>query len=194
MIIPVGFARCFILFSNALPHECQNTIDLALDDVFDDGDANAVANAIAPSYKAMLNTASTFHGVRVLIGQDGGDPLEVFSTLHSGPGTASGALAPAQVQGLIKKHTSHAGRKGRGRCYLPDVQEAHINDSGIADSTQQGLWQDVANALLDLPSSVGSPISGVVLLHEDGSTPYGVTSISVEPAVATQRRRWPRPA
>ena len=193
MIIPPGFVRVFILYENALPHQCQNTIDLAVDDPPDQSDADLVSTHLSSSYKGFLNTASSFHGIKMLVGQDGADPLELLSVAGAGAGTQTGALAPAQVQGLLRKHTSHSGRKGRGRVYLPDVQEALINDSGIANSTQTTLWSAVAAALGDIPSSVGPPFTFTALLHEDGSAPYAVTQVTVETAVATQRRRWPRP-
>jgi hypothetical protein len=191
MLIPPGFILVYARYTNALPHECQNQCAYSTSAPLTQSDVNEISAALAVVYKPQLNTSSVFHGVHVLEGQDG-EPLSWDSATGAGNGTQTGALAPAQVQGLIRKRTSHSGRKGRGRMYIPDIQEGQVDDSGNLNSTALGHLNDIANAWVSMPVSVGVPLVGTILLHEDNSTPFAITSMAAETMVATQRRRFPR--
>jgi hypothetical protein len=96
-----------------------------------------------------------------------------------------------QTQGLIHKKTALAGRKNRGRMYIPDMEESQVNNNGLLNGSAVALLQDIADAWFGLTGAdalIGAP----QVLHEDASAPTEITAMTVETTVATQRRRYLR--
>src|SRR4030095_10322271 len=91
---------------------------------------------------------------------------------------------------LVKKLTARGGRKGRGRFYYPDVQEAAVDASGTIDSSSlagyQTRWNDWMRDIVG-----GDGLGLPVLLPREGShgSPDEILSTPVQAKVATQRRR-----
>jgi hypothetical protein len=102
-------------------------------------------------------------------------------------GATSGNPIP-NVASIVKFRTGFAGRRHRGRVFLPFVSEGAVN-AGQLDSTKVGSAQTAWNNFLaaqvvdDLPLYVVSAASG---------TGDSVTSLVVEQTAATQRRRQSR--
>lgn len=127
-----------------------------------------------------------FTGVRVL--QNRGGVEEAGIHIDATVGTATGnPVSPAVAVGITKQ-TQRAGRKYRGRVYLPpaflpeeDVDDAGVIDPGVITTLQAdavGWLGDMNTADLDL-----------TLLHKDLSTPTLIYTLEVRPNVRTQRRR-----
>ena len=128
----------------------------------------------------------TFVGTRVEIAAG-----SVAETLIPLPGT--GGTLGTLIQNttcLVKKLTDEAGRKFRGRCYMPPISlaEVDVNNVGMIDPTTLATIQtnfDSFTGAFEGDSNVGD----LYLFHTDATAPTQITSFQVEGQVATQRRR-----
>lgn len=135
-----------------------------------------------------LLTGFTFLGVKTL--QRAEVELVTGEHLETISGIASGATPPVNVSLLYGKTTGFAGRKFRGRGYLPNVllKETDIDNLGyIVGSGVFSAYSDRINqwfAQLDA-SLVVSPY----LLHSSVLAPTEITGMIAKSQCATQRRR-----
>lgn len=153
--------------------------------------ASAWANNILPGQSNSL----TLVQVDLLVGQDGGDPLVVTSVQGLPGGTASNFL-PQNCAVLVQKRTLQAGRSNRGRMYIPLLaREAQVDQYGTIDATERADYQaSISGFLADLQApELGYPALPPVILHNsrgaDTPDPTLITSMIVDPVIATQRRR-----
>jgi hypothetical protein len=103
-------------------------------------------------------------------------------------GTRSTASPAPAVAIRVTKTTLRAGKKYRGRMYLPnsEIFEGDISSGGtIAPGTVTAL-QGKVNGWRTAMSSAGYPL---YLLHRDLSAPNEVINCIVRNSVGTQRRR-----
>lgn len=119
------------------------------------------------------------------------DPSEpiVEEWIGNGAGSGSNDLCPPNTAFLIRKVTAAGGRKNRGRAFVPWVQEALCEDSGILTS---GTPAAITDAFTDLSAAVGTALEvvGPVLFHSNPvDAPTPITSYACQSLVATQRRR-----
>lgn len=186
-----GFIEVLAFYTNLAGHPCQNACGYAVDGVVDQVTADAVSDWLAPAYKAQITAGSFWRGVRIIVGNDG-PPGEFNSASSAGAGTPTGDTEQLQVQGLIHKATGLAGRKFRGRMYLPDILDSQCDSQGNLNASAIAKLQGIADAWFGLHGAedlIGDPY----LLHADGLTaPTLITAMSVEGKVATQRRRFRR--
>jgi hypothetical protein len=125
-----------------------------------------------------------------------GTPVGDLSVqIHVEPKTmeASGAALPQNVAGLIHKLTQQAGRRNRGRFYLPGLREGEVSDNGQVNSgTVTGTNALLATWLGKFGALIGQ-VDAMVVLHSTGISgappPSVVTQLLLDPVVATQRRR-----
>lgn len=197
LVIPPGFGQASIEIRNdGDPDPWYVTLGVDLSDV--GGDFSAAASSIGLSFAEtiglQLHTSSTVTGVNLLVGQDGPDRLVVRVNLNE-PGQTSSAMLPQNCAALYDKGTARAGRRGKGRMFLPNVlKEAGVNNVGVIDSNDLADLQLQATAFLDIltgpaPLAQSTPM---VLLHNTGpgsTVPDVVTSLRVQNVISTQRRR-----
>lgn len=141
-------------------------------------------------YKATAMSSDwTFVGVHVTQMQEVG-PLGAD---YDNPivGTATAAQTPVNTSLLVDKRTGIGNRRNRGRCYPPPtmIAESQINNLGAITatlSTVQAYFDHIKSA-----AAVGD--YQLVLFHQTPPfTPTPITSLVVQPLVATQRRRMRR--
>lgn len=191
VIIPPGFCQVVVnLRSGRSSHACRNVYGWTLVNPLDQTQVDSFCDDLAAAYKPVLNSASHFDGIRVLEGQDGGDPIEWNSTSSAGVGTTTGDLTSPQVQALIKKTTALSGRHNRGRTFVIDPKESWVNDDGSLNSTAISAYSTMADAVYS--SGDGDPFELMCILHSTSQVPTPVTTFAVEPQVATLRGRFPR--
>lgn len=203
--LPFGFANCHFHFTENIGDKATST---ALAFECADSDPDTVAQDLHELFLehplqggGNLNTAWTYLGTSVTKGTVSGPPeLGVFPAAV--PGTAPGSAPPPNVSIIIRKRTGLAGRKYRGRMFMPAgwVAEGEINSGGGIDSgriTGYNIW--LTEWFNDATIS-GYPM---YLLHQhgtyvnrDGETvvvsplaPTALSGLSTDPVVSTQRRR-----
>lgn len=203
--IPPGFAGCSLELHNAalarsafITFGVSITGGIAVDTV-----AQAVMDAIVldatPSPVASLDSSVTLSSVTARVGQDGGDPL-VFVATGVATGARVGATISPNVAVLVRKRSARGGRRGRGRMFWPwMIQAIEADEAGkITAATVTNLQLAFASML---PSMTARNVP-MAILHSPSEvgighpTPIGapdlVTSLQVDPLVATQRRRLGR--
>lgn len=193
--IPPGFANAHYRFSFAgSSHSFSFALAYGASDVIDPlVDVVTLSTAFSdPAGYGMgsVYNAWTFHGVHLIVGQDGPDLVADFDPALPGTG-GSGSFNPPNTCMLVKKSTLLAGKKFRGRAYVPLISlvEADVDNVGTIDNTVRGViqssWDDfISEIISNIPN-----ITGMFLLHEGLTAPTLVETFTVESMVATQRRR-----
>lgn len=210
MTIPSGYAQVTVSYDGAAaPSGAANVFGVALlDPLLDPTDvAVLVAGIWNTRIRPNLTNDVTITNVRVKFGPDDVGPMgDAAVSLVGGNNVTS---FPPNVALLAVKNSTLGGRRGRGRMFIPGVAEADADDSGnLAAGTITAQNTALAGVLADL-TAADIPM---VLLHEPATewvinangqprripvagslpVPTEVTSLTIAPAVATQRRRLRR--
>ena len=131
----------------------RQTAPLILDTTVDDL-TDAFATIVEPSYVACVSGQWSIINYRVVAQPSGLTIGEVAVDDHSG--ALSGDSLPPQVSTILSFRSSHPGRRGKGRVFLPPANEANSGVLGTPSSTLVGLVTDLGDALL---STVDSTIT-----------------------------------
>lgn len=118
---------------------------------------------------------------------DGTSASAVHTVTTNNQGEGNNQAMPA-VAAIVKLETGIRGKSHRGRVYLPFVAEDQA-DSGRLGSAQQATTQAAWQDFLDGIAGEGDNI--VVASYKLESADF-VTSLTVEGALGTQRRRQSR--
>lgn len=125
--------------------------------------------------------------VRVKLGPNVDGPMaEVIAT---GLGTASGTAVPPNTALCVRKNTNVGGREGQGRFFIPGIPEASVDQSGQLEAGYATAAQSVCTSFLASCEANDLPLE---VLHNSNRSPSGITTLSVQSRVATQRRRLRR--
>jgi hypothetical protein len=177
---------------------CASSIGFRLtSDSFDLPDGEDLADAM----QALIINEATDQTQMILV--------KVVARLSSGPigldfprggaGPKTQSCCSPQISVLIRKRTGLLGRQYRGRMYMPAPPEVDVESDGSYDSAALADMQSLVDGFVTDVGGIGS-LDGLFLLHAEGSAtpPTGLLpqplGLSVEPFVATQRRRSKRGA
>lgn len=140
----------------------------------------------ATGFRSVMTNEITLTQVEVRSKIDAGDPtVAAFSgTLL---GLQGGVAVPAQVTYLVQKISGFAGRRNRGRMYIPGAPETTVNSGGFLTGTQTGLLATAAANFFTACNTEGLPL--VILHTEPPDTATDVVLLAASNKVATQRRR-----
>ncbi len=199
LIIPPGYAQVVWSFTcdgDSEPMVTTCGIDLSEDPGdADELTANRMFGAMVPGMIPVISSAYTLTHVTLYIGQDGGPTVVHESTSEPVEGEA-GTPCPPNTAVLIRKRTDLAGRRGRGRFYIPGVAESIVEANGNLTAPGKAAWDE---AVVDFYSRVNNVDIGavayppVVLHRSEGigvePIPTPISLFAVEAKVATQRRR-----
>jgi hypothetical protein len=198
LIIPPGYLHAVYQLTctgdaEVMVTTCGHELDTASgannDDAPDD-----LMTAFGDTIMTQVSADYTLIGVTCYIGNDG--PVIVAeSSGASVPGGTSQNAAPPNVAVLMRKRTDLAGRRGRGRFYVPGVLNDVYASNGLLTTGEQTSWQSAANSFYaDLTTSVGNRFYPPVVLHRsegegEEPPPTPVTVFTIEQRLATQRGR-----
>ncbi len=137
---------------------------------------------------ANLLSGYTFLGIRLIVGNTGGAPIVFDGTQAPVVGTNSGPALPPNCAFLVRKRTPLGGRAHRGRMYLPagvGVGEDSVPATGVMLEAQRSALQTRVN------TAFGG--TNKAILHDSltpgALSPTTITSLFLDPRLATQRRR-----
>lgn len=189
--IPPGWAEVWIGFTLGTdPEQMYSAIGVNL--AAGEGATLVNANLLLDTGNASLRPAVTddylIGAGHVIFGQDGGD-IRIDGSTTPAAGTNTGTSLPQNCAMLVRKLTSTGGRRGRGRMFIPGINNDDVNTNGDLASAYRTLAQ---TALDDFMSDlVGLAIVDELVLFHDSEpfTPSVITSLEVQPTLATQRRR-----
>lgn len=191
-VIPVGFSQIVFFFQLAGdPEPMLVTLGAETSGITPSSGidmANGFFDAWRDNLTGMHVTTCVLQKVVMYQGAVGGSvPYE--SNFTPNDGTGGSTALPPNTALLVKKLTGVAGRKNRGRFYVPGTPESIVDNAGNIGSsneasynTQLGLFRTQCLAILGVDS--------LRVLHTDTSdVPTEITQLKVDPRVATQRRR-----
>lgn len=143
-------------------------------------------------YADLLSSQAEYRGCGVQRINPIPPTTEVYANVQAQAGAVAGDLLPRQASGLISKRTGIAGRKYRGRAYIPFPSEAHNEADGTpADAYLVALL--ALSDVLEVPMVVGTAPNDTtlspILWHRLSSTYDLITSMTTNDKWATQRRR-----
>lgn len=196
-LIPVGFAEVTAkLQPVAGTRIC--TWSLGVDDeLFPSEDPASIAQtfydilvATGGPYRATaLSSDWKFLGVHCTVMQEVGPISADFDNPVTG--TATAAQVPINSTLLVNKTTGIGSRRNRGRCYPPATMlaETQVNSLGQITATLSGIQAYFTHIMTGLSTALLQP----VLFHQSPPfTPTPITALTVQPLLATQRRRMRR--
>ena len=211
LLIPPGFAQVSIYMAlTGDPDPMICTIGIDISDAA--GDFQACAKVVE---YAWANTGTlpgprteqapdyTTTVIKLAVGQDGGPPIIVEEPVNVA-GTGSAGTMPQNCAVLVRKNTNLGGREGRGRMYVPGLRETDVSPAGAITGAVVTAWQtkfnNFFNNLVNPPPGTGvtsDPSCPPVILHtvpQLGLTPppTPIVGFTVDPVIATQRRRLRR--
>lgn len=112
------------------------------------------------------------------------------------PGGSTTVPLPPNTAMLVRKTSDLAGRKNKGRMYLPGVlTQSGVNAGGTIVPAILAANQTRLNTLytamhtFPIPGQPAERRAEVMILHSDATAPTVVTGFQAQGVVATQRRR-----
>lgn len=193
MLIPTGYAQVnYRLTGTGVPNGAEITMGLDVN-----GFTGTVADAAAAAFDAaeplmssQISNSVSITEVLMKYGPNATGPQVVDTGNFTGG--SSGPAVPPNTSVLVTKITGAGGRTGRGRFYLPGIDETIVTNGGEIPPanmpTLQGsvdaFWTNLVNADL-IPALLHAPGSPI-------SAPLPIVGFVVSNRVATQRRRLRR--
>lgn len=154
--------------------------------------AGLMSSVIGPLYKAYLPTVARYEGCRIQVVWPLPVQVAVPDTSGAGVGTIATDPLPSQAAMLAKKATTLAGRRNRGRIYLPFWGESQSDATGKPSAAAIALAATLLTA--ELVETIYGPGADTVtltpILWRKGGPDYqDVVQVIIRSAWATQRRR-----
>lgn len=186
-VIPPGFMQTNFTFANpGAEGEVFITPAWEISGGVTEADLEDMCTAWTLSVQTQLSSLTTFLGITAYVGNDGADPSIVEFFLDAPVAGGDGSIAaPINTAWLVRKSTGAAGRRNRGRLYLPGVTAGDLND----DATIAPAKYTAFASELDQWFTSHGIEGGMVILHNNELAPTPVTSLSLDEKVATQRGR-----
>lgn len=187
MIIPIGYAQVnFIGSGTGYARGWQVAIGvengLGLNPA---AIANAAGTCWADNISPVQSNQCALTQVLAKVGpNDTG--LASYQSISEDGGVASQAQS-SQSAVLVKKTTTHGGRHGQGRMFMPGSTESQSDGGGLLTTAALTAWQAALDGFLSDLAAADIPM---YLLHAtDTPGPYEVTDLVVQQLFASQRRR-----
>lgn len=153
-------------------------------------------SAWATALQPLHDTEITYSKAVALIGNDG--PAIRYEALGSVQGSRGAQiLIPPNNTYLMKKTTAFAGRRYRGRVYVPFVSSTDVTQTGQLTGTALTLWAARVAAIFSTLPAAGPNASELSILHSESPlsalpAPTPIVALLAEGTTATQRRRLER--
>jgi hypothetical protein len=147
-------------------------------------------SAIHTSMQAFLAGSARYVGVEAHVIKK---PLPAGQIANGNSAVGNGVSLPRQVSGLIGWKTALAGRRYRGRTYIPFPSVLNDEGSGVpslAYIAALDTFAVVLQAFTQVTAAGGATVQTVFSLRQgDGSSPIPITDHVASNKWATQRRR-----
>lgn len=193
LVVPPGFGVLAYRFALAGDPE-EMIVTTGIDSTATNTGLQALANARRDDFLASITAAQmggqwTFRGVTLRM-WDGG----VFEAISGRVGTGAGDPSlPSNCAFLLKKISGFAGRRNRGRMYVPFFigSEADVDSKGRIVESQRVAIENVFRPAFHEPTDVILH-SKATALAPDPPAPTPIVRLDLDPLIATQRRRMRR--
>lgn len=189
--LPIGYMQVTLHHTNPSA-EGEEVVTMGIDVRTVEDPVQDVLQAIGVAW--ITNVVEEMHSSMLYIGataqyqEDTG--LRSLEATASAGGAGSGTQLPPQVALLVQKRTGFAGKKNRGRMFVPGLPAEHLDgtDKGLVTAFALSVWQPALSAFL---TGIQAESAFMVILHQEPNTdpPRLVTSLVVADRIATQRGR-----
>lgn len=155
--------------------------------------ADSLHDAFKAFWVAKGSDQYTLKSTKVTYVEVTGDPPAEIEHVESAVGTVSSNVFPQNTAFLVHKNTGLGGRHNKGRWYLPGAFESLVSPTGVVDATYLAGYNTSLATLRDAYYAA-TEVLAVVLLHNPRTAdptpaPTNLLSLTLDPVVATQRRR-----
>jgi hypothetical protein len=147
---------------------------------------------VATGYLNVLSASASWIGASVQKFLPGPPSFPAQSSALTAVGAVAGDPLPRQVSGLIGFTTAFAGRRFRGRAYIPFPSESSNDPNQLPDAPYlTGLAFLAALMIADVTVTSGpsTEVWRPCLLHRDTFLTDDITGFVIRTMWATQRRR-----
>lgn len=189
--IPIGYGQVSLHFTNNA-FEGEASITFGLDgrtatDIPGDWPEMIFTHWVDTVHQRMANSLILVNTTIRMPTETGDVTLEHTSSTG---GFLSGDLAPPNAAYLVQKKTGYAGKKNRGRFYLPGVLMTSLL-SGNSSKTAAGSHDALQTQLTAFLTAMQDDSLFMVILHQQGivDAPRMVTTLELVERLATQRGR-----
>lgn len=184
IVIPAGYTQCNVkmnLAGSAQVAECTFGTNMLTS-----GELTDVADAWAEHVMLLVNNQWKY--VEFVAREAAG---AIFTKTYNVNGSSTTDPNPPNVSILVRKNTVIPGRPNKGRLYIPSPPDNKVDAIGNLDTTFVSDAQGIMDGFLAAVEAAGTtPPGQMVILHSNAGLPATtVTGLSVQPMVATQRRR-----
>lgn len=138
------------------------------------------------TFKGIVNTGVKLHAIKVEDLRTTPYASRTF-TIDSA-GSDSSTAMPWQNAACVSLHTTHAGRTGRGRVFLPGLCEDSNDTGGVISSTSAGYCKDFIIGIAGITTVDSEDVIFSVLSRKDAAV-YDVDAVTCDTRWDTQRRR-----
>lgn len=196
VVIPPGYAQFsteFWLTDYLRPAVCVWGIDCRDNIYHPDDMAQGFLEMFATSIAPGIDSNVIMRDVRMVLGQDGADPVLGFSRTSVTGSAVRESTAPA-LACLIRLNTGLGGRRNRGRKFIPwGLNDNAVSERGAVEASSVTGWNNRMSTFEgELEDNQWVP----VVLHGTGQSavpdPTPITSMSCSPVISTQRQRQAR--
>lgn len=154
--------------------------------------ADAFSNRYGPVLRPLMSTSAEFRGAGQRLVSTIPKPVETYSVAGAGPGTVAADPLPKQVCGLLTLRTAFAGRRYRGRIYVPFPAESDNDFTTRPIATYvtrlQTLGGQFTGSFTITQGANTMTVASVVFSRQLGEWSV-VTGYTARSSWATQRRR-----
>lgn len=151
-----------------------------------------VEAALATLWKAIICTAATYRGMQAQRIFPAPLPVAQSSTAGVGLGGRAGNPLPGNVAGIGKWLTQQAGRRYRGRIYIPFISSgdsAVLNQASVTLQNNIVAWQNAVLPGFTITHAGGGNAGVAPCLFHPDHTVTDITGGGAEPLLASMKRR-----
>jgi len=155
--------------------------------------AALLASTMPALYKALLAPAADYIGLATQKVFPLPKHIPDVETTGIGAGALTGHILPRQTSGIVTKRTAFAGKRYRGRVYVPFPAEDVNQDSvGTPTAAYVTLLNNFKASLLGnwtINTGGNQAVMVPIIYHEDDNTYTDITGSTSQARWGTQRRR-----
>ncbi len=176
------------------------TYGIGLEAPIDPASLTSLATALGQSFANTLGISLTNQykqaSVTLRVGSGSAAPDAVYQATSTFVGPGTSAPLPQNCAYLIHKRTGLAGRRNRGRLYLPGPGEDAVDAvGGISSANVAAVQTRATDWLASVNTLVG--VTTMYILHQGPAgapapSPTAISQLQVDPRIATQRTRLRR--
>lgn len=195
--IPSGFGLWNLEITHAgIAHKAITTLGFESDGSYAQADNDAVMTNWVTALRPLHDNEVTYGRMVTLLNVGGS--LQRFESSGTTTGSrGASTIAPPQNTWLVRKVTGLAGRRYRGRMYIPFISIADVQQTGQLQTAAVTLLATACTSMFTNLIGAGVSVLSLRLLHASSPlsatpSPTAITSLQAQNVCATQRRRLER--